>query len=61
MTRRSSVCISELLANKKSPKGSFLGLGAALGLALGVATDNLGLEHSLGVAIGAAMEYIPRK
>lgn len=36
---------------------NYIAAGLAIGTAIGIAMDNLGLWISLGTAIGAAMEY----
>lgn len=37
--------------------GRWVGIGLALGVALGAAMDNVGIGIALGIAIGAAMDH----
>jgi hypothetical protein len=45
----------ESMKNKSIAPASWLGIGIAMGLIIGLALDNISIGLALGVAIGAAM------
>lgn len=58
MTRRSLASTSEPWVPKKPSKGLWLAVGAGIGVATGVAIDEVALSLALGVATGAALDWI---
>ena len=57
MTHRSLVFTSEPWVPKKPSKGLWLAVGAGIGVATGVAIDEVALSLALGVAIGAVLDW----
>jgi len=58
MTHRSLVFTSEPWVPKKPSKGLWLAVGAGVGVATGVAIDEVALSLALGVATGATLDWI---
>lgn len=58
MTHRSLDSTLEPWVPKKPSPGLWLAVGAGLGVATGVAIDEVALSLALGVAIGAALDWI---
>lgn len=46
---------------KKNPADYYIGIGLCIGVALGVAFDNIGLGIALGLVFGAAFQQYKKK
>ena len=46
---------------KKIPADYYIGIGLCIGVALGVAFDNIGLGIALGLVFGAAFQQYKKK
>jgi LPS O-antigen subunit length determinant protein (WzzB/FepE family) len=57
MTHRSLVSTSEPWVPKKPSKGLWLAVGAGVGVAVGLAIDNVAMSLAVGVTLGAAIDF----
>ncbi len=58
MTHKLLDYTSEPLVPKKPYRGLWLAVGAGIGTAVGVSSDNLAFSLAIGVALGAVLDWI---
>lgn len=61
MTHRSLVCISEPWVPKKAPAGTYIAIGAGVGIPFGLLFGNLALAMAFCVFVGAVIDWLNRK